>query len=424
MNFNLIRWVVVVSMVAVAGCGSGTSEDKSVTDVGGNDSSSADAGRDTASDLTDLPVTVRVAAFNASLFRGAMGELEADLEGGVDPQARRVAEVLQTVRPDIVLVSEFDWDAGAVSARIFAEQYLNVGQGGKQALNFEYRFVPSTNTGVPSGVDLNNSGAAVSEPGTQAYGDDAFGFGVFPGQYGMAVFSRFPIAANDVRSFQNLLWRDMPDALIPTDWYSAQAIEVLRLSSKNHVDVPVQVGAETLHLLVSHPTPPSFDGDEDRNGRRNHDEVRFWVDYITSGPRAAYITDDRGVEGGLDAEAKFVVLGDLNSDPFDGDSRNEALKALLAHPRVQDTSPSSAGAAKASESDGQANTSHAGDAALDTADFSDGRVGNLRVDYVLPSTNTVVVDSGVFWPAPGDVNADLADVSDHHLVWVDVRLNP
>ena len=60
----------------------------------------------------------------------------------------------------------------------------------------------------------------------------------------------------------------------------AQEQAVLRLSCKIHWDVPVQIGSETVHFLVSHPTPPAFDGPEDRNGRRNHDEIRFWADYI------------------------------------------------------------------------------------------------------------------------------------------------
>ena len=40
------------------------------------------------------------------------------------------------------------------------------------------------------------------------------------------------------------------------------------------------VKGKTFHLLASHPTPPVFDGDEDRNGKRNHDEVRLIADYI------------------------------------------------------------------------------------------------------------------------------------------------
>lgn len=403
------------------GCGSGSSESRaSDADVGSTADVGHDAQADAQPDVTSEPTRVRVATFNASLFRGAAGELRDDLEGGGDLQARRVAKVLQTVRPDIVLINEFDWDAEGVSAQIFAESYLGVSQDGGEPLDYAYRLVPATNTGLHSGVDLNNSGAAVSEPGTQAYGDDAFGFGVFPGQYGMAVFSRYPMATEDVRSFQKLLWRDMPDHLLPEDWYAPEAVEVLRLSSKNHVDLPVWVGGERLHLLVSHPTPPSFDGEEDRNGRRNHDEIRFWVDYVTGGAAADYIRDDQGGAGGLPATERFVVLGDLNSDPNDGDSQKAALKALLAHPRVNDTLPSSHGATEAADRDGQANTNHVGQASLDTADFSDGRVGNLRVDYALPSSNLEVVGSGVFWPATNEADEQLSDVSDHHLVWVDV----
>ena len=109
---------------------------------------------------------------------------------------------------------------------------------------------------------------------------------------------------------------------------------ILRLSSKNHVDVPVWVHGHQLHLLLSHPTPPVFDGPENRNGRRNHDEIRLWSDYLSGGERANYLIDDAGKSGGLHSEDLFVVLGDLNADPFDGDSYNRAISQLLEHKRI------------------------------------------------------------------------------------------
>ena len=42
---------------------------------------------------------------------------------------------------------------------------------------------------MPSGFDLNNDGVVGG-------GDDAFGFGLFPGQYGMVVLSKHPIQAD------------------------------------------------------------------------------------------------------------------------------------------------------------------------------------------------------------------------------------
>ena len=44
---------------------------------------------------------------------------------------------------------------------------------------------------------------------------------------------------------------------------SAAEREVFRLSSKSHWDVPLRVGGEVVHFLVSHPTPPVFDGPDD-----------------------------------------------------------------------------------------------------------------------------------------------------------------
>ena len=106
-----------------------------------------------------------------------------------------------------------------------------------------------------------------------------------------------------------------------------------------------------MHLLVSHPTPPVFDGPEDRNGTRNHDEIRFWADYVGPGKnQGAYIYDDHGMYGGLQPGSLFVIAGDQNSDPFDGDSVAGSAQLLLDHPSVNDkVTPASAGGRRSHE---------------------------------------------------------------------------
>ena len=60
--------------------------------------------------------------------------------------------------------------------------------------------------------------------------------------------------------------------------------------------------AQTVHVLASHPTPPTFDGAEDRNGRRNHDEIRFWADYVSPGRGPRTSTTTPAARGGLQPE--------------------------------------------------------------------------------------------------------------------------
>jgi hypothetical protein len=247
--------------------------------------------------------------------------------------------------------------------------------------------------------------------------------------------SQYPIDHDAVRTFQTFLWADMPGAMLPddpatpepADWYSDEELEVFRLSSKSHWDVPIDVGGTTVHFLVSHPTPPVFDGPEDRNGTRNFDEIRFWADYVT--PRAGrYIYDDEGVHGGLKPGSKFVIAGDQNSDPLDGDSIPGSIQQLLENPRVNTTvTPDSEGAVEASLLQGGANLTHLSDPRYDTADFSDTAPGNLRADYVLPSRNLRLLDAAVFWPVQDSPLFYLTGVfpfpsSDHRLVWVDVHV--
>ena len=150
----------------------------------------------------------------------------------------------------------------------------------------------------------------------------------------MVVYSKFPIDRGKIREFHKLLWKDVPGALLPkkadgSPWYSDQALGVLRLSSKSHWDVPLTIGGKTVHILASHPTPPAFDGPEDRNGRRNHDEIRLWADYLTGGPRAAYLAKALPAGTTLDAPGTFVLMGDLNADPADGGTVPGAIDQLL-----------------------------------------------------------------------------------------------
>ncbi|MEM7546364.1 MAG: endonuclease/exonuclease/phosphatase family protein [Pseudomonadota bacterium] len=361
--------------------------------------------------------SVRIATFNASLNRRNPGELVQDLRLGkkaktVD-QIDAVAEIIQLVRPDIILINELDSDPDGIAATLFRDR-LATGTNDAEGIAYPHVFTAPSNTGIASGHDLDGDGR-------QSGPKDAFGFGYFEGQYGMAILSRFPIDESAVRTFQRLLWADMPGNLIPPDFYKPEAAAALRLSSKSHWDVPVTLpGGRQLHLLASHPTPPVFDGPEDANGRRNHDEIRFWADYIQG---QDWVIDDAGTRGGLASDAAFAVLGDLNADPSDGAALRGALLSLLG--LVQDTRPTSPGATAAAGEG--ANTRHRGNAAEDTADWRDiPGPGNLRVDYVLPSRGLNVSGSGVFWPAPDDPLARLVTgkkpvSSDHRLVWVDIR---
>lgn len=401
------------------------------------------------------PDGVRVMTFNLEDVR------TADLLDPTQPRLRRMAEIIQRIRPNILLLNEIAYDQPGgpdvpenaqpgQNGRRFVENFLSKPQGpGLEPMDFSVFQRPS-NTGRASGFDLNRDGRTVTSfppptaslsdgsPGPQtadgrAYGNDCWGFGTFPGQYGMALLvdPRLEIVEADSRTFRLLPWRYLPEHLMPqapatgpqaepeveaaveqaedapdddqapppdNGWYEGEAGELFRLASKSFWDVPVRLpNGEVLHVLCSHPTPPAFDGPEGRNKRRNHDEIRLIADYIDG---AAYLVDDESRAGGLGPRDAFVVLGDLNADPDEGSSMyNPIQRLLLDSPRVLNypapTSPRH----------------------IDGLDTDDTAMFRLRVDYVLPSSRLQVLRAGLWRGIEGDVRPM---PSDHFPVWADL----
>ncbi len=350
--------------------------------------------------------------------------------GSNGSREQRLGEVIRTLNADVLLVNEIATEPRGLTiyADWLAAQVGRVYQS--DPARYEV-FAAEVNTGVPSGFDLNNDGKVVTEPGSRGYGEDCFGFGEYPGQYGMALFVDARVGAIDrdkVRTFRTFLWNDMPGAMIPEGWYSDEELAAFRLSSKSHWDVPVRLKDGTVvHILASHPTPPGFDGPEDRNGRRNHDEIRLWADYIAGGERANYIVDDNGVGGGLDPEALFVIVGDLNADPKDGDGVEGAIARLLDHPRVQQNEPRATGEMATITTRPDGSDLRRPIEPSDTATFA------LRADYALPSAGFEVVGFGTVREespqgrAARETGPDAPwwlplFPSDHFPVYVDVRV--
>lgn len=366
------------------------------------------------------PSYLTFATFNVSmesenyLGRGADGVssqiLKDKLSKGTSQHIINIAKIIQTKRPDVILLNEFDYiENPEEGIEKFIKEYLNLGHGDTEAIDYPYYYYSTFNTGVATPFDLNGDGKF------EGNGNDAYGYGRYLGHYGMVLLSKFPIDKENIRTFQLFKWKDMPDYLktstVDSDnFYSPEAWQKFRLSSKSHWDVPIKFGDQTIHVLASHPTPPGFDGEEDRNGKRNHDEIRFWRDYIDN-EGSSYIYDDLGKKGAL-GDTSFVIMGDLNSSPDEGSSIRSGIGDLLSHPRVNHKiNPSSKGGERLSP------TNESGK--YHTA------LWKLRADYVLPSIDLNVVDCGVFWPVQGEVLHDLMldrkSSSDHRMVWIKIK---
>lgn len=364
---------------------------------------------------------VRFATFNVAMFRETEGKLIGDLSAADDDQVKKVAEIIQIIRPEVLALMEFDYDEKEKGLALFQKNYLAVSQNGEKPIHYKYRMAFPSNTGIPSGMDLNNDGKKGGP-------DDAYGYGEFPGQYAFALLSMYPFDEKEIRTYQKFLWKDMPGAVIPTNpegepYYSEEELNVFRLSSKNHVVVPLHIPGGIVHVIMAHPTPPVFDGPEDRNGMRNHDEIRLLADLISQEDTVEYLYDDKGRTGGFTGE-HFVIMGDLNADPIDGDSYNRAIHQLLKHPSIKREAslgvhiPSSRGSLENAKNNPEQN--NRGNPWHDTS------VWGLRIDYILPSEDLKIEKSGVFWPPSEHSKYYLVEdtaSSDHLLVWMDIGID-
>ncbi len=323
---------------------------------------------------------LRIATFNVGLGRDGPGLLIKDI-ADQDADIAALVAIIVEMSPDIVLLTGFDVDYRQIAIGAFQQALARAG------LDLPYRFAPIGNAGVASGLDLNGNGRM------EDWADNR-GFGRFEGNKSIALLSRLVIDQENIRRFNRFLWRDLPGAIRPggAGFLSDEAWNGMPLSSRGHYDVPVVVpGGGELHLLLSYPTPPVFDGPEDLNGLRNDAEIRFWVEYLNG----ARLGDDAGNDA-VFGESSFVLLGDLNADPKGGEGIGRALAALLAHPLLQDPLPDQA-----------------------TVVWPD--TGPLRVDYVLPSVSLTVVGAGVYNSA-ADAELLTQAATAHRLVWVDINV--
>ncbi len=323
-----------------------------------------------------------------------------DIAGGDDPQVLATLDIVAQVAPDVLILTDIDWDLQGAALMALRDRMVPA---------YPHAFAGPPNAGLATDLDLDGNGRLGDDR-------DAQGYGRFRGDGGLAVLSRYPLDVAGMTDLTPLLWADVPGSALPDLLAAAPAISpgalsAWRLSSTAHWILPVQAPGGPVDLMIWTATPPVFDGPEDANGLRNRDELRLWNHWL-----------DGTLPGQAprDPARPFVLVGNSNLDPVDGDGYADAMAAMLADPRVQDPAPRSAGALTA------ADPAHRGDPATDTADWPDDPPGNLRVDYVLPSADLTVTGAGVFWPAPDDplaalLGTDGLAAGPHRLVWVDIE---
>ena len=271
------------------------------------------------------------------------------------PEIVQVSERIVGLSADVLMLTDIDYDRD-----LHALSALN----DHLSAPYPYIIALRPNSGLQTGFDVDQNGHL-------GEARDAMGYGRFSGDGGMAILSNFPIGK--VTDYSDVLWVDLPQSLMAKD---DPLRGIQRLSSVGHWQVEVLTPVRPLTLLAFSATPPVFDGPEDRNGRRNADEIRFWQ-RVLNGDFGPPPND-------------FVILGNANLDPDRGEGRREVIDDLLNDPRIHDPLPNQP-----------------------TAHWPDP-IGDLRVDYILPSATLPVQNAGI----------ENTPFGPHRPVWIDVLSSP
>ena len=99
-----------------------------------------------------------LATFNASLNRKGAGVLLKQVRDAKHKQILAVAEIIQQVRPDILLINEIDYDREGLALAAFAGL---LGEG-ERAIDYPHLFTAPSNTGrSPSPSSIRPAGILV-----------------------------------------------------------------------------------------------------------------------------------------------------------------------------------------------------------------------------------------------------------------------
>ncbi len=370
-----------------------------------------------------------------------------------DPRLANLAAVLQQTyqeaQPDVLLLTGIATqisegglpDETAIIQ--FEQNYLAQPQASDlSGLSYPYRYVAATNSGQFIPVDVNGDGKL-------ALPEDAQGYGHFHGQNSFVLLSQYPLEPQQARTFRQFKWHQVEGVSKPLRDDGSELEEAtwerLNVMDTNFVDIPMRLpDGRRVSLLLTQLVNQQPDEGARRSAwlqHRNGAQLNFIADYISDRKDGDYLVDDQGRRGGVNLGRPFVLMGNLNNDedpfhltvqtpwaePFEVNS--SALRRVLSDSYLL-------GSNGRFNSDGLTPDSFGADAYQQLVGSSHihpqiwTSLSGMRFSYVLPHKALPIVDSGVFWPAPGEEgaqwlydeqgDADPALSSHERLVWVDI----
>lgn len=260
------------------------------------------------------------------------------------PQSEQISAVAKTLQQfidrhgpiDILSLNEVQFDLKNIPNK----NYSSLGQNlNKLAERFEIPFAHSifsqANTGKLAKKNLQGNYLPHFEAKHARQMADQVNFGLFPGQYSTGALTNLKVIS--VTVIDKLLWKEFNPTLDLSKFRLANAKKIpedIQLFDKNFTDVVLETKDKVrFHLILLHTVPAyHFGNKKSVNYLRNADQLRFLEWYLTGKTDFGVpkIIDDGNRISPLPADARFVAVGDWNTDPSNLDNPGSwVLKRLF-----------------------------------------------------------------------------------------------
>ena len=160
---------------------------------------------------------------------------------------------------------------------------------------------------------------------------DPQNYGIYPGQYSIALLSYFPI--KEEITIKDLKWREFNKDIKLSKFKDILGKEVnkdIELFDKSFTDSIIEYENKEIHIITLHTVPAyHFGNKKTPNYERNRDQLRFLEWYLTGGSDIKVNIPQKYKIKHLNENDRYIIMGDFNTSIYADNPGSKVLKRIF-----------------------------------------------------------------------------------------------